>query len=148
MLNEIGVEGQEKLKKAKVLVVGAGGLGCPALQYLTAAGVGSIGIVDGDVVDITNLQRQILYTIDDIGKSKAKCAAKKFAKTSARRNLKPRAIFAEILDFLKESNYELPEYSYLCDLVGQVIEFEQKRLAKIVRSVTKAKKKDFDQFWH
>ena len=77
---------------------------------------------------------------------KAKCAAKKFAKTSARRNLKPRAIFAEILDFLKESNYELPEYSYLCDLVGQVIEFEQKRLAKIVRSVTKAKKKAFDQF--
>lgn len=75
LLNEIGVEGQEKLKQAKVLVIGAGGLGCPILQYLTAAGVGTIGIVDGDVVDVSNLQRQILYTIDDVGKSKAKCAA-------------------------------------------------------------------------
>ncbi|MGY6649061.1 molybdopterin-synthase adenylyltransferase MoeB [Wenyingzhuangia sp. IMCC45574] len=75
LLSEIGIEGQEKLKAAKVLVIGAGGLGCPILQYLTAAGVGTIGIVDGDTVDVTNLQRQILYTVDDIGKSKARSAA-------------------------------------------------------------------------
>ncbi|WP_203256109.1 molybdopterin-synthase adenylyltransferase MoeB [Hyunsoonleella ulvae] len=75
LLNEIGLEGQEKLKQAKVLVVGAGGLGCPILQYLTAAGVGTIGIVDGDTVDMSNLQRQILYTVDDVEKPKAKCAA-------------------------------------------------------------------------
>ncbi len=74
LLNEIGLEGQEKIKAASVLVIGAGGLGCPTLQYVTAAGVGTIGVVDGDTVDVTNLQRQILFTIDDIGKSKARCA--------------------------------------------------------------------------
>lgn len=77
LLSEIGLEGQKKIKNAKVLVVGAGGLGCPALQYLAAAGVGHIGIADFDVVDLSNLQRQILYTVDDIGKSKALTAAKK-----------------------------------------------------------------------
>lgn len=71
ILNEIGLEGQLKLKKAKVLVVGAGGLGCPILQYLTAAGVGTIGVIDDDEVAVSNLQRQILYTYDDVGKSKA-----------------------------------------------------------------------------
>jgi sulfur-carrier protein adenylyltransferase/sulfurtransferase len=76
-LKEIGSVGQEKIAKAKVLVIGAGGLGCPALQYLAAAGVGTIGIVDFDVVELSNLQRQILYTVDDIGQSKAFTAAKK-----------------------------------------------------------------------
>lgn len=76
-LKEIGVVGQDKIALAKVLVIGAGGLGCPALQYLAAAGVGSIGIVDFDVVEMSNLQRQILYTVDDIGQSKAITAAKK-----------------------------------------------------------------------
>ncbi|WP_247672572.1 HesA/MoeB/ThiF family protein [Aquimarina sp. MMG016] len=80
ILDEIGLEGQEKLKSAKVLVIGAGGLGCPVLQYLAAAGVGTIGIIDDDVVDQTNLQRQILYTIDDIGKSKAKTVAERLSK--------------------------------------------------------------------
>ena len=76
LLDQIGPEGQSKLKSSKVLVVGAGGLGCPVLQYLTAAGVGTIGIVDPDTVERSNLQRQILYTVDDLGKSKAVCAAK------------------------------------------------------------------------
>lgn len=80
ILDKIGEEGQLKLKKAKVLVIGAGGLGCPVLQYLTAAGVGTIGIIDNDIVDQSNLQRQILYTIDDIGKSKAKTAANRLGK--------------------------------------------------------------------
>ncbi len=71
MLPEIGIQGQEKIKKASVLVVGAGGLGCPVLQYLTAAGVGKIGIVEFDVVDETNLQRQILYGSSDVGKLKS-----------------------------------------------------------------------------
>lgn len=76
LLNEIGSEGQSKLSNAKVLVIGAGGLGCPVLQYLVSAGVGKIGIVDGDVVDVTNLHRQILYTVDNIGMSKALVAAR------------------------------------------------------------------------
>jgi sulfur-carrier protein adenylyltransferase/sulfurtransferase len=71
MLPEIGLEGQEKLKKARVLVVGAGGLGTPALLYLAATGVGEIGIADNDLVDESNLQRQILYGSTDLGKQKA-----------------------------------------------------------------------------
>ena len=70
-LTEIGTEGQQKIQKSKVLVVGAGGLGCPALQYLTAAGVGTLGIMDADVVTASNLQRQILFNENDLGKNKA-----------------------------------------------------------------------------
>lgn len=77
MLEEIGIEGQIKIKQAKVLVVGAGGLGCPVLQYLGAAGVGTLGIIDFDKVEIHNLHRQILFTADDIGKPKAPTAAQK-----------------------------------------------------------------------
>jgi len=80
ILSEIGYEGQKKLKNAKVLVIGAGGLGCPVLQYLTAAGVGSIAISDFDSVSESNLQRQILYNTDDIGKPKAEIAAERLKK--------------------------------------------------------------------
>ena len=75
ILPEFGEEGQQKLLEAKILVIGAGGLGCPALQYLTAAGIGTIGIVDDDVVALNNLHRQVLYSVNDIGLSKAKRAA-------------------------------------------------------------------------
>lgn len=71
ILPEIGDEGQEKLKKAKVLVIGAGGLGCPVLQYIATAGVGFIGIIDFDTIEMHNLHRQILYTENEIGKEKA-----------------------------------------------------------------------------
>ncbi|MGD0583074.1 MAG: HesA/MoeB/ThiF family protein [Bacteroidales bacterium] len=71
MLPEVGLEGQEKLKKASVLVVGAGGLGSPVLQYLAAAGTGKIGIIEFDKVDETNLQRQVLYGSHDVGKLKS-----------------------------------------------------------------------------
>jgi molybdopterin/thiamine biosynthesis adenylyltransferase/rhodanese-related sulfurtransferase len=77
ILPELGLAGQEKLKAARVLMIGAGGLGCPVLQYLAAAGVGHIGIVDDDVVDISNLHRQILYSIADVGKLKAETAKQK-----------------------------------------------------------------------
>jgi sulfur-carrier protein adenylyltransferase/sulfurtransferase len=71
MIPGIGITGQEKLKLSKVLVVGAGGLGCPVLQYLTVAGVGKIGIVEFDIVSESNLQRQVLYGSTDIGKLKS-----------------------------------------------------------------------------
>ncbi len=71
---EIGPEGQEKLSKAKVLVVGAGGLGSPIATYLTGAGVGTLGLMDDDVVSLNNLHRQVLYSEDQIGQSKVLCA--------------------------------------------------------------------------
>lgn len=76
---EFNIVGQQKLKAAKVLVVGAGGLGSPLLLYLAAAGVGHIGIIDFDIVDESNLQRQILYTVEDVGQSKAVVAKKRLA---------------------------------------------------------------------
>jgi len=74
MLKEVGMEGQIHLLKAKVLLVGAGGLGCPAGLYLAAAGVGNIGIIDSDKVDLTNLQRQILHGLADVGRLKTESA--------------------------------------------------------------------------
>jgi molybdopterin/thiamine biosynthesis adenylyltransferase/rhodanese-related sulfurtransferase len=75
LLDAIGIEGQQKLKAARILLVGVGGLGCPAAQYLVAAGVGCVGLVDSDIVELTNLQRQILYTSEDIGRPKVEAAA-------------------------------------------------------------------------
>ncbi len=71
ILDKVGLKGQEKIQNASVLVIGAGGLGCPVLQYLTAAGIGKIGIIDMDIVTISNLQRQILFGTTSIGKNKA-----------------------------------------------------------------------------
>ncbi|MCJ8328800.1 MAG: molybdopterin-synthase adenylyltransferase MoeB [Lentisphaeria bacterium] len=75
-LADVGLAGQEKLKAARVLLIGAGGLGSPAALYLASVGIGTLGIVDFDTVDLSNLQRQILYTHDDVGKSKAETAKK------------------------------------------------------------------------
>ena len=77
LLQEVGVEGQRKLFAAKVLIIGAGGLGAPAALYLAAAGVGTIGIADGDKVELSNLQRQIIHFTEDIGKPKARSAEDK-----------------------------------------------------------------------
>jgi molybdopterin/thiamine biosynthesis adenylyltransferase len=74
ILDEVGEEGQAKLMQARVLVIGAGGLGSPALMYLAAAGIGTIGIADDDTVDLTNLQRQIVHTTDRVGQSKVESA--------------------------------------------------------------------------
>lgn len=74
ILPEIGEEGQQKLAEAKVLLVGVGGLGSPIALYLAGAGVGTIGLVDDDIVSTTNLQRQVLYTEESVGRSKALCA--------------------------------------------------------------------------
>ena len=74
ILSEIGQNGQDKISDAKVLVIGAGGLGCPVLQYLAAAGIGTLGIIDFDVVELSNLQRQVLYGSASLGQNKAVAA--------------------------------------------------------------------------
>jgi sulfur-carrier protein adenylyltransferase/sulfurtransferase len=79
IMPEVGMEGQQKLKAARVLCVGAGGLGSPLALYLAAAGVGTLGLVDFDVVDLTNLQRQIIHTTNDVGRPKLDSAAEKLA---------------------------------------------------------------------
>lgn len=77
LLKEIGGQGQQRLLSSSVLVVGAGGIGCPLLSYLAAAGIGRIAICDGDRVALSNLQRQTLFTTEDIGRSKAEAAAER-----------------------------------------------------------------------
>lgn len=106
ILPEIGISGQEKLQSASVLVIGAGGLGCPVLQYLTAAGMGTIGIADGDVVDLSNLQRQVLYTTADLGNSKASTAAAKL------RDLNPHVTFQVHPEFISNANVLDILYNY------------------------------------
>ncbi|MBL0882172.1 MAG: HesA/MoeB/ThiF family protein [Chitinophagaceae bacterium] len=80
ILPDFGLRAQQLLLASKVLVIGAGGLGCPALQYLVGAGVGHIGIIDGDQVSLSNLHRQALFTTDDVGQNKAEMAAKKLSR--------------------------------------------------------------------
>jgi molybdopterin/thiamine biosynthesis adenylyltransferase len=77
ILPELGVEGQRALLEARVLLIGVGGLGCPLAQYLAAAGVGTLGLVDPDVVDASNLQRQVLYGVDDVGHPKVEVARRR-----------------------------------------------------------------------
>jgi molybdopterin/thiamine biosynthesis adenylyltransferase/rhodanese-related sulfurtransferase len=111
VLPEIGDLGQQKLQNAKVLVIGAGGLGCPVLQNLAAAGVGFIGIADGDVVETTNLHRQLLYCPDDCGKNKAETAAK------ALNRLNPEVTVKVFPDFFtpKNANEIVGDYQIIVD---------------------------------
>ncbi len=89
VLPDVGERGQDALRAASVLVVGAGGLGAPVLYYLAAAGVGRIGIVDDDVVELSNLQRQILFATADIGRAKAEVAAERLAALNPEVGLEP-----------------------------------------------------------
>ncbi|MDA7791850.1 HesA/MoeB/ThiF family protein [Opitutales bacterium] len=110
-LKDFGQESQIKLKESSVLVIGAGGLGCPVLQYLVAAGVGKIGIVDNDVVESSNLQRQILFNHDDIGAPKAKVATAKLTR------LNPFIKIHPIIERLKKENAEslFSDYDLIVD---------------------------------
>lgn len=98
LLNDFGETAQQKLLDAKVLVIGAGGLGCPVLQYLAAAGVGTIGIADGDFISLSNLQRQVLYTSLEIGKYKTYIAADRL------RQMNPEITVNEHLFFIDTQN--------------------------------------------
>src|SRR5258705_2356796 len=105
IMPEVGMEGQQKLKAAKVLCIGAGGLGSPLALYLTAAGVGTLGIVDFDVVDYTNLQRQIIHTTADVGRKKLDSAADKLKAINPYINLRTfdtRLSSANALELVRE----------------------------------------------
>ena len=100
-LEEIGIEGQTKIKSAKVLVIGAGGLGCPILQYLCGMGIGTIGVLDFDTVEVHNLHRQILYTTEDLKKPKAIQASERLKK------INPNVSINTHNEMLTENNAEL-----------------------------------------
>lgn len=97
----IGIEGQKKLKHARVLCIGAGGLGCPALQYLAATGVGTLAIMDGDHIELSNLQRQILYTEQDVGHQKATVVAKRLQAMNQHLTIQVH------LDFFSQNNQQI-----------------------------------------
>ncbi|MCQ2217956.1 MAG: HesA/MoeB/ThiF family protein [Paludibacteraceae bacterium] len=108
LLQDVGVEGQEKIRNAKVLIVGAGGLGAPVGMYLAAAGIGTIGIVDGDVVDVSNLQRQIIHTTADVDRWKAESAKETIQAINPHVNVKTYKEFLEAsnaLDIIKEYDF-------------------------------------------
>jgi adenylyltransferase/sulfurtransferase len=111
MLQEIGMKGQEKIRQAKVAIVGCGGLGCPALLYLASAGVGNIGIIDFDEVSTSNLPRQILFCSNDVGKKKVEVAENKI------RALHPEVNIIKHDAMLDESNAEeiLKQYDIVID---------------------------------
>ena len=87
VLKDIGAPGQKKIIQAKVLIVGMGGLGCPAAEFLTRAGIGSLGIVDPDEVDLSNIHRQSLFNVKDLKKSKVLAAKKKLKKINSKTNI-------------------------------------------------------------
>src|ERR1700724_2388089 len=89
IMPEVGMEGQQKLKAARVLCIGTGGLGSPLALYLAAAGVGTLGLVGFDVVDFSNLQRQIIHFTSDVGRPKLQSAAEKIAAINPFVNVKP-----------------------------------------------------------
>jgi len=108
ILKEVGGKGQEKLLASRVLIVGAGGLGSPASMYLAAAGVGTIGLIDGDIVDLTNLQRQIVHSTGDIGTPKVRSAAEKLRAINPAvqvRTYEKRLMAENILDIIKDYDF-------------------------------------------
>ena len=98
LLQEVGVEGQERIRQGKVLIIGLGGLGSPVALYLAAAGVGTIGLVDGDVVDLSNLQRQVIHSTPDVGRLKVESAREKLLR------LNPGVQVNVHADFLRAEN--------------------------------------------
>lgn len=108
LLQDVGVEGQERIRQGKVLVVGAGGLGAPVAMYLAAAGVGTIGIVDDDVVDLSNLQRQVIHFTADVGRPKVESARDKIRQINPHVNVQAHRCFLQAdnaLDLISEYDF-------------------------------------------
>ena len=111
ILKDIGILGQKKILSSKVLIVGVGGLGSPAVEFLSRAGVGSVGIVDDDKVSLSNLHRQSLYAFSDIGKFKVKAAKDKIKKINPNTKVSIYKIRLNNINFKKIIN----EYDYIVD---------------------------------
>ena len=111
LLKEIGLKGQEALQNSKVLIIGVGGLGSPATMYLAAAGVGTLGVADADTVDLTNLQRQVIHTTDDLGKPKVLSAEETI------HALNPDVQVNTYQEFVDSSNIEalIKDYDFILD---------------------------------
>ncbi len=111
ILKNIGTLGQKKIIQSKVLIIGMGGLGCPAAEFLTRAGVGTLGIIDSDNVDLSNIHRQSLYDINDLKKSKVIIAKKKLKKINSKTNVRCHKIR------LNKNNYSkiIKKYDYIID---------------------------------
>ncbi len=111
VLKNIGILGQKKIIQSKVLIIGMGGLGCPAAEFLTRAGIGSLGIVDSDNVDLSNIHRQSLYNVDDLKKSKVMAAKKKLKKINSKIKISCHKIR------LNQNNYRkvIEGYDYIID---------------------------------
>ena len=108
VLKDIGASGQKKIIQSKVLIIGMGGLGCPVAEFLTRAGVGTLGIIDYDNVDLSNIHRQSLYNVSDIKKSKVLVAKKKLKKINSKTNIichKIRIDKNNLTKIIKEYNY-------------------------------------------
>jgi len=142
LLNQVGDKGQRKLLRSKVLLIGAGGLGSPTALYLAAAGVGTLGLMDGDVVDITNLQRQILHTTADVGKPKVESGTRMLKALNPDVNVIPlpmRITVDNVMDVIKdydlvidgsdnfETRYLMNDACYLAgktNVHGSIFQFE------------------------
>ncbi len=142
LLNQVGEKGQRKLLRSKVLLIGAGGLGSPTALYLAAAGVGTLGLMDGDVVDITNLQRQILHTTADVGKPKVESGTRALKALNPDVNVVPlpmRITVDNVMDVIKdydlvvdgsdnfETRYLVNDACYLAgktNVHGSIFQFE------------------------
>src|SRR5215468_6742859 len=142
LLSQVGEKGQRKLLRSKVLLIGAGGLGSPTAFYLAAAGVGTLGLMDGDVVDVTNLQRQILHTTADIGKPKVESGTRTLKALNPDINVIPlptRITVDNVMDIIKdydlvvdgsdnfETRYLMNDACYLAgktNVHGSIFQFE------------------------
>ena len=111
ILKDIGTLGQKKIIKSKILIIGMGGLGCPAAEFLTRAGVGCLGIVDSDIVDLSNIHRQSLYNIQDIKKTKVYAAKKKLNKINSETKVNCYKVRLDKKNFTKI----LKKYDYIID---------------------------------
>lgn len=111
LLDEMGIEGQERIAASNVLIVGAGGLGSPVITYLAAAGVGHIGIVDGDVVELSNLQRQVVFSTSDLGRKKAVAAGERIKEINPDVRVE---VYDEFLS-LENAGDLIGQYDFVCE---------------------------------